>query len=93
MRHCQEWLNPIFVERGAPTMTCRGAVAQHVMCEAANVWPFLPVWEEVVDEERGLTAYLTLPVGYFTRFEMCVMPDYCLSAWGGWFNGRAKFHK
>ena len=72
-----------------------------VRCEAHQVWPAMPIWhvyysgtKEVVDHERGIIVYLTLPVGKYALFEMCYDDGRpCLQAYGGWFDGRLLFHR
>lgn len=86
------------IEREPPKFICTRAVYPHVGCEAKNVWPVEPYWQvyyrdtnDVVDWERGIVAYITLPQGFYSRFEMCLGENRCLSAWGGWFGQRLLF--
>jgi len=92
------WSPQIGADRPGPTMTCRGWKSPRIVCEAHYVWPYIPEWTVWKDEERtdvdhGMVVYLTVPEYKFARVEMCPLPDVCVSAWAGWFNSRALFHK
>ena len=85
-------------DRYPPQFKCTRGVYPHVQCEAKNVWPADPVWNvyyrdtnDIVDVEWGIVAYITLPQGFYSRFEMCLGGHHCLSAWGGWFGSRLLF--
>ena len=100
LRKCHGFEHPTTVSRELPAFSCRGDRAPWVKCEARYVDPFDPTWrvyypgtDDVVDLGRGVTVYRTLPSKRFARFSMCVTPDYCLQAWGGWFDGQALFHR
>lgn len=83
--------------REPPQFTCRAATYPKVVCEAKNVYPFDPVFTTYIgdhraDREKGVTVYLTLPDDTWATIEMCV-GDTCLSAYGGWFDKKARFRK
>lgn len=81
--------------------TCKRFMRPRVMCEAKYVWPEMPVWnvyypgtQDVVDQERGIVVYPTLPEEKFAVLEMC-HPGLrrCLRVYGGWFGGKLLFHR
>lgn len=82
-----------------PSFTCKGYQEPRIVCESKQTWPTIPTWhvyywntDDVADFDHGILVYLTLPKGKFAKIEMCVSQYSCISAFGGWFNGRAKFH-
>lgn len=84
--------------RPGPTLSCKGWRSPRIVCEAKYVWPYEPDWtvwqgEERTDVDHGLIVYLTVPEYKFARVEMCPLPEVCASAWAGWFNRKAMFHK
>lgn len=83
--------------REPPQFTCKSATYPKVVCEAKNVYPFDPVFTTFIgdhraDQEKGLTVYLTLPDEAWATIQMC-LDDYCLSAYGGWFDKKARFRQ
>lgn len=79
---------------------CQRFRPPRIHCEAKNVWPIEPIWqvyypgtEDVVEYDDGIVVYLTLPREKWSRIEMCLSPQQCLVAYGGWFGGKLLFRR